>query len=256
MAKNILFTGAGLFLGFALGFLIANSYTKATAPVGSAASVNPRSGAAPPLDPTQTDGKLPPGHPNIGGENPAGANAATGSPNIAATSAQAQSAMEDADRQPKDFDAQMNAAAVFYRAGAFDKAALYLTRALAVKPTDADALTAMGDTKYETKDYATAATFYERSLARNPNDADVRTDLGNAYFQRTPPDYDRAIKEYRLALSIDPKHEKTLQNLAAAFLRKGDKTNARDAIENLARVNPSNPAIAPMRAALQNSTAP
>lgn len=262
MTKNILLTVVGAVLGFMLGFLVANSFSKALTPPGSVADTVSRAmPAAPPLDPAQTSGKLPPNHPNISGDAAAGdaatANGATaGVSNIAANSAQAQSAMDQADRQPRSFDAQMGAAAVFYQAGAFDKAALYLNRALTINPNNADALTAMGDTKYDAGDYGSAASFYERSLAQRPSDVDVRTDLGNSYFQRTPPDFDRAIVEYRKALQLDPKHEKTLQNLAAAALRKGDKQTARDAVEKLAGVNPSNQFATRMRAALENNSTP
>jgi len=263
MTKNILLTFVGTILGFMLGFLAANSFSKALTPPGTVADTSSRAtpAAAPPLDPAQTSGKLPPNHPNISGEAAAGditTNGATtaGATNITANSAQAQSAMDQADRQPRSFDAQMSAAAVFYQAGAFDKAALYLSRALAINPNNADALTAMGDTKYDAGDYASASSFYERSLAQRPSDVDVRTDLGNTYFQRTPPDFDRAINEYRKALQLDPKHEKTLQNLAAAALRKGDKQTARDAVEKLASVNPSSQFAARMRAALENNSTP
>lgn len=263
MTKNILLTVVGAVLGFMLGFLVANSFSKAlTPPPGTVADTSSRAtpAAAPPLDPAQTSGKLPPNHPNISGDTATGDAATngttTGAANITANSAQAQSAMDQADRQPRSFDAQMSAAAVFYQAGAFDKAALYLSRALAINPNNADALTAMGDTKYDAGDYAGAASFYERSLAQRPSDVDVRTDLGNTYFQRSPPDFDRAIAEYRKALQLDPKHEKTLQNLAAAALRKGDKQTARDAVEKLASVNPSNQFATRMRAALENNSTP
>ncbi|MGI8654014.1 MAG: tetratricopeptide repeat protein [Pyrinomonadaceae bacterium] len=260
MTKNILLTVVGTILGFMLGFLAANSFSKALTPPGIVAeTMSPATppAAAPPLDPAQTSGKLPPNHPNISGDAATADGATTaGATNITANSAQAQSAMDQADRQPRSFDAQMSAAAVFYQAGAFDKAALYLSRALAINPNNADALTAMGDTKYDAGDYTSAASFYERSLAQRPNDVDVRTDLGNTYFQRTPPDFDRAINEYRKALQLDPKHEKTLQNLAAAALRKGDKQIARDAVEKLASVNPSNQFVARMRAALESNSTP
>lgn len=249
MVRNILFCGAGVILGFVIGFLIANAMGSGTAPrpTTMAGSAPNSPGSAPPLDPSQTDATLPPGHPDIGG-----AKGATGdNPNgAAATSAQAQSAMEAADRSPRNFELQMNAAATFYQLGAYDKAALYLQRALAIKPKDADALMAMGNTKYDAGDFVSAASFYEKALAERPNDVDVRTDLGNTYFRRSPPDYDRAIAEYQKSLAIDPKHEKTLQNIAAAALQKGDKETARQFIERLAAVNPSNPALDALRASL------
>jgi tetratricopeptide (TPR) repeat protein len=239
MTRNILFCVVGIFLGFVLGFFIANANW--TRP----ATGNARSGpdTAGPLDPQQQTGKLPPGHPSVGSENDRSGGAAS--------SPQAQDAMDAADRNPGNYEAQMTAAATFYQAEAYDRAVVYLERALKLKPADTDALTAMGDTKYDLGDYAEAAKFYERSLEQKPNDINVQTDLGNTYFQRQPPDYDRAIIEYRKALVINPNHEKTLQNLAAAAARKGDKATARDALDRLTVVNPNNPAIASLRSSLE-----
>ena len=245
MTRNILFCAGGVVLGFIIGFFVANTMgVPAPPPAQTAATTDATgpAGTAPPLDPSQTE--LPPNHPSIEG-------AATGGGAPAATSGKAQAAMDKADRNPKDFEAQMTAAATFYQFQAYDKAALYLDRALTLKPRDADALTAMGDTKYDSGDYAAAATFYERALRERPNDANVRTDLGNTYFQRTPPDYDRAIVEYRKSVAIDPRHEKSWQNIAAAALRKGDKASAREAVERLATLNPQNPALQSLRTSVE-----
>ncbi|MGH9903660.1 MAG: tetratricopeptide repeat protein, partial [Pyrinomonadaceae bacterium] len=114
----------------------------------------------------------------------------------------------------------------------------------------AEALKAMGNAKYDGGDFAGAAVFYERALARRPDDADVRTDLGNTYFQRDPPDYRRAIIEYRQAVAIDPRHDKGWQNIAAAAIRLGDKEAARAAVERLATVNPQSPSLPALRQGL------
>lgn len=245
MNRNLLFCVIGIFFGFLLGFFFANSGWVARPELDGGARSNVAPTSAPPLNPQQQAGQLPPGHPSVGETN------AEDRSGGASTSPQVQAEMDAADRNPKDFAAQMKAAATFYQSGAYDKAAVYLERALKLKPKDADALTAMGDTKYDTGNFTEATKFYERSLIERPTDVNVRTDLGNTYFKRTPPDYERAIAEYRKALNLDPKHEKTLQNLAAAALRKGDKATARDALERLAAVNPANPAIASLRASLE-----
>ncbi|MDQ3753627.1 MAG: tetratricopeptide repeat protein, partial [Acidobacteriota bacterium] len=187
MSKNVIFCLTGLALGLFLGFLMANDLSSeraAIAPLSQTSAASTSSGAtAPPLDPMAMGDELPPGHPEIGGAS----TATGGSP--AATSALAQQAMDAADRTPKDFDLQMNAAAVFYQMRDFDKAALYLQRAVELKPKDIDALTALGNTKYDTDDFTGAATYYERVLALDPKNTDVQTDLGNTYFRRNPPDY-------------------------------------------------------------------
>jgi tetratricopeptide (TPR) repeat protein len=246
MSKNILLCILGLTLGFGVGFFLANKITGniPTAPAVAANAPGAATDLAPPLDPTQAGAPLPPGHPDI---NSAAA-AANSNPNgVAATNAEAQAAMESADSKPKDFDLQMNAATIFYKLKAFDKAALYLQRAIDLKPRDADALSAMGNTKYDAGDFVAAAGFYERALAVQPQNANVQTDLGNTYFQRQPPDFRRAIEEYRKTLKIDPRHEKALQNIAAAALQLGDKTSALEAVRQLASVNPSNPTLETLR---------
>lgn len=247
MARNITFCTIGIVLGILLGFFFANTGWVVPVPPAATTTTTSKSATAPtapPLDPQKQGGELPPGHPSINGS--AEGDRSGG----AATSQQVQAVMDNADRNPKDFEAQMVAAAAFYQNGAYEKAVVYLERALKLKPTDADALTAMGDTRYDMGNFTEAAKFYERSLSQRPEDVNVRTDLGNTYFQRQPPDYERAISEYRKSLNLDPKHEKTLQNLAAAAPRKGDKQSARDAIDRLAAVNPSNPAIASLRSSL------
>jgi tetratricopeptide (TPR) repeat protein len=235
MSKNILYSAAGIVLGFFVGFFIAN-FGGRPRPVAVGSS-----SAARPLDPTRADGQLPPNHPNVseGGANDA-----------AASSAQAQSAMDAADRNPQDFTAQLRAAAIFYQLQSLDKAELYLKRALELKPDDPDALTGMAHTKYDTGDFTSAITFYEKILAKQPNDADLRTDLGNAYARRQPPDYDRAMAEYRKAIEVNPTHEQALTRLADAALRKGDKAAAREALDKLATVNPSSPALSSLRSTL------
>jgi WD40 repeat protein/uncharacterized caspase-like protein len=80
-----------------------------------------------------------------------------------------------------------------------------------------------------------------------PNDASGHARLGDTYANRTPPDDDRAIAEYRRALAIDPKNEKAWQGIALIALRRGNLLTARDAINQLASVNPSNPALPMLR---------
>jgi len=246
MLRNIIFAISGVVLGFVLGFFITNNFSRPSAFINETASA-PGAAApatvAPPLDPERAMGSLPPNHPTIGDPTSPNANIES----AAANSTEAQSAMEQADRTPGDFNSQMNAAAIFYQLGDYAKATLYLKRALELKPRDADALVAMGDTRYDAGSVAEAADFYVRALKERPDDANVRTDLGNTYFRRTPPDYRQAIEHYKSALALDPRHEKTLQNIALSHLNLGERDEARKHINQLAQVNPQNSALASLR---------
>ena len=255
-SRNLLFCLAGLVLGFAVGFVLANQIVpaggRAAAESNAPAESQPGAaapGAAGPIDPSQAGGPLPAGHPDIGGL------ASDGSPadpnGVAATNVDAQKAMEAADAKAGDYKLQLAAAETFYRLKAYDKAALYLDRALKLKPRDAAALALAGHARYDAGDFAAAGAFYERALAVEPNNADVRADLGNTYTKRQPPDLRRAVEEYRKAIKANPRHEIALQNMASVAAQLGDKAAAREAVEQLAAANPSNPTLPALRTAVE-----
>jgi tetratricopeptide (TPR) repeat protein len=229
MSKNLLLCVIGIVVGFTFGFFITNAVTKPVAGGGTAPRAASAGGDARPLSPDQMGGELPPGHPSVDG-------GAGGGGSAASTSAAAQAAMEKADRSPKDFAAQTEAARVFYGLHDYDKAALYAERALKLKGRDFDTLVLIGNARYDAKDFAAAAGFYERALAVKPASPDVRTDYGNTFFNRG--DYDRAMAEYRKSLAADPGHVNSWRNIAAAALQKGDKKSAEEAVAQLSRLSP------------------
>ncbi|HEX8559267.1 MAG TPA: tetratricopeptide repeat protein [Pyrinomonadaceae bacterium] len=226
MPKNLIICAAGIVIGFTVGFFVTNAVTKPTAAVASA----PRAasaGDARPLSPEQMGGQLPPGHPSVD-------DGGAGAP--ASTSGEAQAAMDKADRAPKDFAAQAEAARVFYGLRDYQKASLYAERALKLKGADFDTLVLAGNAKYDSQDFAAAQAFYERALAVRADSPDVRTDLGNTFFNRG--DYDRAVAEYRKSVAADPDHLNSWRNIVAAALQKGDKRMAEEAVSQLSRLAP------------------
>jgi len=232
MSKNVLICALGIALGFVLGFLITNAVTSPQATASSSSARAASDSQAGPLRPEQVSGELPQGHPPVNDD----AGDADGGGSAASTSPEAQAAMDKADRAPKEFQPQLDAARVFNGLRDWDKAALYGGRALALKPNDFDALTLLGNAKYDAHDFAAAAGFYERALAVRPDSPDVRTDLGNTYFNRD--DYDRAVAEYRKSIAIDPSHLNSWKNLAAVALRKRDKALLSEAVAQLSRIAP------------------
>jgi tetratricopeptide (TPR) repeat protein len=239
MNKNLILCLAGVAVGFLVGFIAANAISQQTPSDRASKPAQAASrGGASDID-ESSGGQLPPGHPDVGG--------ASGGGSAASTCAPAQAAMEQADSNPSDFAAQAEAGKVFYKLNDYDKAELYLARALDLNPTDFGALKAMGDTKYDRGDYAAAATFYERALAINPKDPDVRTDYGNTFALRQPPDLDRAVAEYQKAVNANPDHEMGWYFLATASVEKKDKATARKALARLEAINPQNSSLPSLR---------
>lgn len=232
--KNLIYCLCGVALGFAVGFYAANTIAPhdRVARPPQARQLPPGGGAAPG---GAGGGQLPPDHPDISGMG------GGGSP--ASTSPEAQAAMEAADSRPRDAEAQAKAAEVFYRLQDAEKAELYATRAIDLNPDDYKSLVLLGNARYDARDYVAAAGFYERALAVNPRDPNVRTDYGNTFFLRVPPDYDRAIAEYRKSIELDARHEQSWMNLASASVEKRDRAAALQAISRLEAINPQHTSL-------------
>ncbi len=231
--ENILFGIVGLLGGVIIGFVFANSVNQrgyATRPVQT---VSAASGS-----------DLPSDHPSL--PSNAVADQSKMPPEILAK-------LQKAKSEPNNFDAQMEAAQLYYQIQRYPEALNYLQRANQIKPDNYDAVVALGNTNFDANNYEAAEKWYNTALAKKPADVSVRTDLGLTFLFRTPPDYDRAIKEFRRSLELDPKHEQTLQNITVALSKKGSYDEAQQMLKRLEEVNPQNPSIAKLRSDLDQS---
>ena len=147
--------------------------------------------------------------------------------------------LEKAQNEPQNFAAQMMTGDMYAKIGKFDKALEYYERGVAIRPEDFQANIVTANAYFDSRNFEKAADFYTKALLINPKDVNARTDLGTTFVERPNPDYERAIKEFRSALEIDPKHAPTLYYLAIANFRKGDKTAAEKILAELEKTNPT-----------------
>ena len=225
--ENILFGVFGLIVGLVVGFVFANSVNKTSIDKASAQATN-STGA--PSNPA-----IPPDHPPLGGQ--------TGDATQTAPLPQVMESIEKAKQQPQNYEAQMTAADLYYQIQRFEDAAKYYEAANKLKPAEAEPIIKAGNAHFDGEKYEEAEKWYVQALAKEPKNINVRTDLGLTFFLRTPRDVERAIKEYKVSLGIDPEHEITLQNLALAYSENNDKENLKATFEKLKKVNPKNPAV-------------
>lgn len=176
--ENLLFSIIGVLLGFIVGFMLASSMAQKN--------------AAPPM--SAASQQLPADHPPVGAQN---------GPNPQAMQAQVQASLEQARNEPKNFEAQVKAADLYYQIQRYDQAIEYLLKANQLKPTD----------------YRTVVFLGLANL-----------DAGH---------FDTAEKWYRAAIKMKSDDTMTLAGLAAATLQKGDAKAAEDAIAQLERVDPN-----------------
>ncbi|HEX8774921.1 MAG TPA: tetratricopeptide repeat protein [Pyrinomonadaceae bacterium] len=226
--ENVLFSIIGLLLGCIIGFIFANSVNqRGVAPASTAATEGSRQNS-----------NLPPDHPVV----PSNAVA-----DQEGMQAQVTEQIQQARNDPNNFDAQVKAADLYYQIHRFDQAIEFLLKANQLRPDDYGTIVKLGNSNFETGNYETAEKWYTAALLKNPEDINVRTDLGLTFFLRDPPDYERAIREYRGSLQRDPRHEQSLQNMVVALTRTGNAREAEETLARLQEVNPTNEAISKLR---------
>ena len=226
---NILFGIVGLLVGLIVGFMFTNS-------------INQSYGGGSPA--IRQNANLPAGHPDL--------QAGEGSTEGGGSIPEVQAAIEKARSEPDNFDAQMKAAELYYQIQRFEGSIEFLERANKIKPDDYGVTVQLGNANFDANKYEEAEKWYTAALSKKPDDVDVRTDLGLTFVFRDPPNYDRAIQEFKRSLEKDPKHIQTLQNLTVAYSKKGDADNAKATLAKLEGVDPTNSAIPKLRESISN----
>jgi tetratricopeptide (TPR) repeat protein len=176
--ENILFAIIGILLGFIVGFMLASSMSQKQAMQQATAGSQ----------------ALPADHPPVGAQNAA---------NPQGMQQEVSDALAKARNDPKNFDAQIKAAQLYYQIQRYDQSIEYLLKANQLRPTDYQTVVTLGL---------------------------VNLDAGH---------YDTAEKWYRAALKMKSDDTMVLAGLAATTLEKGDAKAAEDAIAQLEKVDPN-----------------
>lgn len=225
---KLLFGIGGIVIGFAIGFLLANSVNR-SASIGASVATNTAG---------ISNSFLPPNHPPLSQADDS--TKGEGLPEVTA-------AIEKARREPDNFEAQMTAGDLYYQIQRLDDALKFYESANRLRPADSEPVLKIGNANFDAERYEEAERWYTAALKKDPRDVNVRTDLGLTFFLRTPRDIDRAIKEYNAALAIEPGSEIALQNLALAQIEKSDNAALEKTLDRLAAVNANNPVLLKQR---------
>lgn len=172
-----------------------------------------------------------------------------------------------ADQSPTDFEIQRNVGVAMYRYAAMKKdeklirqSVRILERAASLRPDDYDVTLTLGNANFDVGYFAKdnqslkkARESYARTLASKPDNVDVITDVGLTYFLQTPPDFERAVGEFRRSLESNPKHEKTLRFMVEALIKQNKAPEASQYLERLRAVNPQNESIGELTSMLASA---
>ena len=213
--ENILFAVVGLLLGYVVAFHLV-VYVNQNQPVQVGAASASAEG-------------LPADHPSPAGEN-------AQQRQLAAAAEQAAQAAKD---NPADFAAQTRAAEAYFRAGAFEDAIDFETRANKLRPDDYETVVRLGNFYSSAGRFEDAARWYTAALEKKPDDCDARSELALTYYMRKPRQADRAIAELRHALEIDPNHVPSLHNLTLMLLETKQFGESESVLARLERADPA-----------------
>jgi tetratricopeptide (TPR) repeat protein len=178
--ENLLFGIIGILLGFIVGFMFASSMSQKTQQAQLASAGQ----------------SLPADHPPVGAQNPSG--------NPEEVRAQVTASLEKARNEPKNFEAQLKAAELYYQIGRYDQAIEFLLKANQLNPTDYRTVVVLGM---------------------------VNLDAGH---------FDTAEKWYRAAMKMKEDDIMVAAGLAEATLQKGDAKGAEEAIAKVEKIDPNN----------------
>jgi tetratricopeptide (TPR) repeat protein len=249
--KIVIVFVVGAVLGFAVGFMLANSLNRQEQDKMRAELTRPQ--------PNAKD------NPAGGSKQQAQAAADDDASIPTATDEQLKNAIAKADASPADADLQKQVGQNLYvyawvknKPSILPDVARILKRAHELDPKDFKTALMGGDALFlaardggDTRQLADARKLYEDALAIKPDDAESRTKLGMTYFYDKPSDPKRAISEYRRVLQADPRQEMALQSLAAALIETGSLDEAAKRLDELEKVNPSNQELSNLRAQLE-----
>lgn len=156
-------------------------------------------------------------------------------------------AIENARSNPENFEAQMQAGSMYAQINRFDKAEEFLDAAAKITSLDFEKTVLLANAFFDIRKFDKAQPLYQKALKERPDDVDARSDLGATFRDAAAPDYAAAIREFETVLAKNPKHEPTLYNLGATYLKMGEKKKAEDVLQRLETAAPGNELAARLR---------
>ncbi len=145
------------------------------------------------------------------------------------------------ERDRGDFVSWNLLGVLYFKQGRWSDGMAALERAVLSQPRDVDAWTNLGWLLTELKQVGRAREAFGRALALNPGYGRAHAGLAGLHAEEGG-DYDRAIEEYRLALSAEPDNPTYLYDMGWAYYRKGMTDRALEILTRASVLAPDDPA--------------
>ena len=137
----------------------------------------------------------------------------------------------------------LSTGALFFQRGYLDQAEVAFQTALREVPTSAEALYGIGSVYLNQNKNAAAREMFERCVQLQPTYPDTLPDAWNnlGVIATRENHVDEAVEDFRKALSINPRHLLSLDNLGNAYRLQKRWDDARTVLERAVEVAPEDP---------------
>jgi tetratricopeptide (TPR) repeat protein len=161
-------------------------------------------------------------------------------------------ARHNIEKDPSDFEAHYNLAAMLQAASKLDDAMREYEAALRLRPNDAAANNAMGAALLASGQPGKAVAYLSQALTTRPDYFPARYNLGNALAAQD--DFAGAAEQFRLALQLQPDDADAEANLGSALAEMGRFSEAKGHFEHALQLNPNHALARENLQALQRAT--
>jgi len=140
-------------------------------------------------------------------------------------------------KNPEDFEAHYNLAAMLLARGRREEATQQFTMALRLRPEDASANNALGASLLASGQVREAILYLSAALRAQPDNFDAHYNLANALVSQER--YIEAIEHYRAAVRLRPDDANAEANLGGALAESGNLEEAKAHFQKALRIDPN-----------------
>jgi tetratricopeptide (TPR) repeat protein len=146
-------------------------------------------------------------------------------------------ALHHLQKNPEDFEAHYNLAALLQIRGELAESMAHFTQALRIRPDDATANNALGATLLAAGRVDEAIPHLAAALKARPDYFDAHYNLGNALASQG--DFSGALTHFRAAVRLHPDDANAEANLGSALAETGNLQEARLHYQRALKINPN-----------------
>jgi len=146
-------------------------------------------------------------------------------------------ARHNIEKNPGDFEAHYNLAAMLQGRGDLEGALTEYELALQIRPEDAVANNGMGSAFLASGKLDKAVVHLMAALKNRPGYFDAHYNLGNVFASQG--NFNSAIDEFRAAVQVNPEDADAEANLGSALAQNGQLSEAKAHFERALRLNPN-----------------